>query len=112
VKMSTIDRVQLPEFDCECSWFGYALVVEDLSEEKREHLAERLLSAGIETRPILSGNFLKNPVISHLNYEVYGPLTIADKIDEAGLFFGAHCYDLRPEIEAAGNILKEFLDEN
>jgi CDP-6-deoxy-D-xylo-4-hexulose-3-dehydrase len=69
-----------------------------------------LREAGIETRPIVAGNFTLNPVIEHLNYSIHGPLDAANKIHEQGFFVGNHHYDISQQLHQFANLLKSCLD--
>ncbi len=107
---SKISRVVLPDFDPGCSWFGYALMIEGISMQEREKLADSLMTSGIETRPVLSGNFLRNPVIKYMDHEVHSTLDVAEAIDDAGLFFGAQNTALDEEMSVAADVVKNFID--
>jgi CDP-6-deoxy-D-xylo-4-hexulose-3-dehydrase len=92
----------------ESSWFGFSLVLEGKLKGQRHKLVSELADAGIESRPIVTGNFARNPVIAHLDHAPIGPLPIADEIHENGLFVGNHHYDLTVELELLANTLEEF----
>lgn len=106
------DYVTLPEYDENCSWFGYALVVNGLSAVQRDGLASRLADNNIESRPILTGNFVRNPAIRFLDYEVGSDLAAANLIDDSGLFFGAHNRALDEEFHAVRTVIEEFCRDN
>lgn len=92
----------------ESSWFGFSLVLEGKLKGQRTKLVSALAHAGIESRPIVSGNFARNPVIAHLDHAPLDPLPVADEIHENGLFVGNHHYDLTVELELLANTLEEF----
>jgi CDP-6-deoxy-D-xylo-4-hexulose-3-dehydrase len=50
------------------SWFGFSLVLKNQHMGKRKQLLEILDRAEIESRPIVTGNFTRNPVIQHLRH--------------------------------------------
>lgn len=50
----------------ESSWFGFSLVIHPESNITRDQLIAALQKFNIEYRPIVAGNFLKNPVIKFL----------------------------------------------
>ena len=60
---------------------------------------------GIECRPIVAGNFTKQPVIKRLNHSIKGELLNAERIDELGIFFGNDSRDLKKQIKKLGEIL-------
>ena len=89
------------------SSFGFGFVLSDLLE--RNKILDFLDSQGIEYRPIVAGNFTKNPVLKYMNHRIHGTLTNADRIDTHGLFIGNHHFDLRPKIDKLAIEIKEFL---
>ncbi len=80
------------------SWFGFSLVIKENSKLKRKELAQKLMVAGIECRPIVAGNFAKNEVMKYFNYEIHGELSNAELIDKNGLFVGNHQVDIQEQI--------------
>lgn len=80
------------------SWFGFSLVIKESSKLKRKELAQTLMLAGIECRPIVAGNFAKNEVMKYFNYEIHGELSNAELIDKNGLFVGNHQVDIQEQI--------------
>jgi CDP-6-deoxy-D-xylo-4-hexulose-3-dehydrase len=82
------------------SWFGFSLVVRDEAPFTRADLLGALRENGIEFRPIVTGNFLKNErVLRYFDYEVAGELSNAEFIDARGLFVGNHHVPLEAELE-------------
>ncbi len=80
------------------SWFGFSLVLRpDAGLTRREVLA-RFDELGFETRPIVSGNFTKNPVLAMMDHSLHGPMTHAEDIDRNGIFIGNHHYDIAEAI--------------
>jgi len=49
-----------------------------------------LKSRGITVRSIVAGNFLRNPVIKYLDYEIVGDVKNSDYIHDNGFFLGNH----------------------
>ena len=68
-----------------------------------------LQDAGVEVRPIVAGNFVRNPVVSMMEYETHGEMDEADHIHYNGLFFGNHHYDISTEIENISEIISNFV---
>lgn len=82
------------------SWFGFSLVIKEGSPFNREQLVKMFSENGIECRPIVTGNFLKNhDVLKFFDYEVAGSVENAEYIDINGLFVGNQQVDIRREIE-------------
>lgn len=87
----------------ESSWFGFSLLLRDEFRGQRSKLVEELIRVGFEVRPIVAGNFAKNPVMQHIEHQIHGDLKHAEYVDANGLFVGNHHY---PIAEAA-EILSE-----
>ena len=77
------------------SWFGFSMVVQPDAGFDRASLIRALGDQGVECRPIVTGNFAKNEVVTrHMDYEIHGQLINADDIDINGLFIGNHHFAL------------------
>ena len=74
----------------------------------RDELALVFQESGIECRPIIAGNFTKQPVMQFFDSPSPGPLPVADKIHEDGLYLGNHPRDLGLEIESAWSTFSQF----
>lgn len=72
------------------SWFGFSIVLRNELEGRRGEIVSMLLANGIEVRPIVAGNFVRNEAIKFLDYRISGELENADYIHENGFFVGNH----------------------
>jgi CDP-6-deoxy-D-xylo-4-hexulose-3-dehydrase len=95
------------EFE-DSSWFGFSLILTGNLAGKRQNLVRHLESFGIECRPIVAGNFTRNPVMKHLPHADLGDFPNADKIHEDGLFVGNSQESLTREIVLLKQALSEF----
>ncbi len=86
------------------SWFGFSLIIKEDSGQKRESVLEKLNKLGIETRPIVSGDFTKNEVIKYFDYEISDELKNADYLDKNGFFIGNHHYPIEDQLQLIKNI--------
>jgi CDP-6-deoxy-D-xylo-4-hexulose-3-dehydrase len=86
------------------SWFGFSLIIRPGSSLKRIDLINYLFINGIECRPVVAGNFVKNDAIKYFDYEIFESLKNADYIDLNGLFIGNQHYP----IEDAFKIINLF----
>lgn len=93
----------------ESSWFGFSLIINPDSGLNRRQILSELDKSGIETRPIVTGNFTKNETIRFFNYEIFDGLENADAIDKFGFFVGNHHYDLSSEIKLLYKVLKIYM---
>ena len=87
------------------SWFGFSLIIKDTSNINRDSIIKKLNKKGIETRPIVTGNFLKNPTIKYYDYEVHNNVDNSDFLDKNGFFVGNHHYPMKEQIEYLFSIL-------
>ena len=83
----------------ESSWFGFSLIVREEYGLSRNELINFLDKNLIEYRPIVTGNFAKQPVIKYLNYDLSQDLQNADYVDRNGLFIGNHQKDIRDKLD-------------
>lgn len=86
------------------SWFGFSLVIRKGASLTRKQLVARLNQHGFECRPIVAGNFARNPVMQHMPHEIVGDLPNADYIDANGLFIGNHHYPIDEALDALKGI--------
>ena len=88
------------------SWFGFSLVLKENSPYTRAELVTKLSENGVECRPIVTGNFLKNSeVLEYFDYEVGSSMEAAEYIEDHGLFVGNHQNDIENEIRILADIL-------
>lgn len=92
----------------ESSWFGFSLVIAPDSPLERKDVLAALDAAGIDVRPIVSGNFANSEATRWLDFSVGGNLENADYIDERGFMVGNHHYALDDEIELLAATLEKL----
>ena len=103
-----IKSVQLQKEVGNSSWFGFSIVLQGNLEGKRKEVIKKLSANGVENRPIVAGNFTKNPVISYCPHEIRGSLSAAEYIDSNGFFIGNDSRDLSAEISEVANIMTDL----
>ena len=89
----------------ESSWFAFSLILKGNLAGRRANVAHILEENGIECRPIIAGNFTKQPVNKFLDGRISGTLKIADLIHTNGMYIGNHPYSLVNELEYTQKIL-------
>ena len=94
-----LETVRIQKETGESSWFGFSLVLEGALAGRRPEVVAALTDAGIECRPIVAGNFTRNPVMKHLPSIVPAALPGADKVHEDGLFVGNHHFPIEAAID-------------
>lgn len=94
----------------ESSWFGFALIIrsEKRDEINRADVVRSLMENGIEVRPIVTGNFAKNPVCEYFDSSISGDLKHAEEIDRYGFFAGNHHFDIKAQILYLEGLLAPF----
>lgn len=105
---SKIKGIRIQKETGNSSWFGFAIIV-DGGKKMRDELIVVLSSKGVDCRPIVAGNFVRNPVVEYFNYEVCGDLDSSDDINECGLFIGNHHYDISNELKQISSIVENVV---
>jgi len=83
------------------SWHGFPLIIEN-----RSRFLRNLDTLGdVETRPIVCGNILRQPMAKYLKLELDGNYPMANRIMECGLFFGNHHVDVGPALKRIAEVL-------
>ena len=90
------------------SWFGFGLILEGDLAGHRKKVIEELTKNGVETRPIVAGNFMKNPVIDRLNWDKSGTFEGTDKLHYDGFFIGNDCVDLSEKINMVADVIRNI----
>lgn len=93
----------------ESSVFGFSMVLTGDLSPRRGELVEALRRNQIECRPIVSGNFLRQPVAALTGLSDGVALPNADCIHDSGLFIGNHHVDISEELIGLGKILENFV---
>ena len=90
------------------SWFGFSVVLREGCGVSRRSLLEKLEKHGFESRPIVAGNFTKNPVLEYFDYSIHDELVNAEFVDNHGLFIGNHHYPMDHALEELENCFNSF----
>tara|TARA_R110000868_G_scaffold47749_3_gene156110 strand:+ start:763 stop:1920 length:1158 start_codon:yes stop_codon:yes gene_type:complete len=107
-KFNDFKDVQIQKEVGNSSWFGFSMVFNGNLTGKRDIIVQKFKENEIESRPIVAGNFMKNPVIEYLNYIDNKDYTVADYIHDNGLFIGNDVRDLTENIDLVYNIIKDI----
>jgi CDP-6-deoxy-D-xylo-4-hexulose-3-dehydrase len=92
----------------ESSWFGFSLLLEGPLAGRRPEVVAALTAKAIEARPIVAGNFTRNPVMRYLPSIVPDALPGADKIHDDGLFVGNHHFPVHESIDLLYDTLADL----
>lgn len=81
------------------AWFGFICILDRAHEGKHKDYLSYLSAAGIENRPIISGNFTRQPGLKVLNIAC-DPQAFpgAEEIHNRGFFMGIHTRELSQEV--------------
>ena len=90
-------------------WFGYPITVKPDAPFDRKELVNFLEKKGVETRPIMSGNFDEQPAMRLFPYRKVGDLPNSRIIMRGSFFFGNHPGITQEEREAIVDYFKEFM---
>ena len=90
------------------SWFGFSFILNPESGIDRRKFASHLSVNGVECRPIVTGNFAKNPVVRFFDHSIHGELKNANAVDSHGLFIGNHQNDIREGLRKTREIFDRF----
>ena len=88
------------------SWFGFSLVLDANSGISRESFVNFLTDHGVETRPIVAGNIIHNPMVEYFDYSISDDLGNADLVHNNGLFIGNHHFSLEEPLRKLDKIVK------
>jgi CDP-4-dehydro-6-deoxyglucose reductase, E1 len=91
------------------SWFGFAIILQNDARGQRDTIIEILRGCNIEVRPIVAGNFTRNPVIKYMDYSIYGTLVNSDDIHDNGFFVGNHSISNKDNVDRLIDELKKVL---
>lgn len=94
--------------NAECAWFALPfLLAEGLPFRKRE-LLQYLDGSGIETRPIVAGNLMRQPV--HRIFPELGGMDLAgaDAVHDRGFYIGLYPVDSREQLERVAAVIDAF----
>ena len=94
----------------ESSWFGFALILKDNIDINREKVFKNLDLMNIEYRPVVTGNFLNQPVCKYIDIIDNGIMINANYIDKNAFYIGNHHYDISNALKKLNFIEKEILE--
>jgi CDP-6-deoxy-D-xylo-4-hexulose-3-dehydrase len=96
------------------SWMAFAFLLKNGDSKKRAGLVKLLESQGVETRPIIAGNFHQQPVMAHLRAKsvLNKNYPIAEKIDASGIMIANHGRDLTLELDFVLSLIGNYFEKN
>jgi CDP-6-deoxy-D-xylo-4-hexulose-3-dehydrase len=94
----------------ESSWFGFAIILKNNKDISREKVFKYLDLMKIEYRPVVTGNFLNQPVCKYIDIIDNGIMINANYIDKNAFYIGNHHYDISNALKELKFIEKEILE--
>ena len=94
------DQLSFPRStaDLDPCWFGFPFLLPATPGFDTAAFTEKLRAAGIDTRPIVSGNMALQPAVALFEVECsLGPFAGAQAVHDRGLFIGCHAKPLEQE---------------
>jgi len=81
------------------SWFNFPIILKNLQNKDRNLVCEKLNKKGVETRPIISGDFSSQKIIkNNYNYLSKYKLPNSKKINDSGFMIGISSKKLNKKI--------------
>jgi len=105
-RFADIDAVRIQRETGQSSWFGFSMILEGPLSGRRADVVRAFTEAGIESRPIVAGNFTRNPVMAHLDALVPEALSAADRVHTDGLFVGNHHYPVHGGLDLVAETIE------
>ena len=93
----------------ESTWYAFNIILDGPLKNKRDKIANKLKDNGVELRPTMTGNFMKNPVMKYLKYIDHNDYFNSDLVHDNGFFIGNHTYDLTKELHFVKKLIEEEL---
>jgi len=93
------------------SYFCYPLTIKENVSFSRAELVKFLEKRNIETRPIMAGNMVEQPVTKSLQYKVHKTLKNSELIMKNGFFVGNHQDIKKPQREYVADSILEFINK-
>lgn len=102
----------LPKFlkNLQQSWFGFAIIVKKDAPFTRKEFSHYLEEHGVENRPIMGGNFVKQPVSKSQRYRTINNLPNSQLIFENGIFLGLNHRSTKELLRKVIKICHTFIE--
>jgi CDP-4-dehydro-6-deoxyglucose reductase, E1 len=88
------------------AWFGYPVLFQ--TEKIKNEIRSYLEANGVETRPIICGNMVKQPACKYFKYRIHNSLGNADRVMDCGLYWGLHPVMSETQVNYLVSIIMEY----
>jgi CDP-6-deoxy-D-xylo-4-hexulose-3-dehydrase len=109
-KYGSVIKIQKIEDGCKPSFFSFNFLLEGILKNEKNNYMKFLHSHNIESRPIVTGNFARNPVIKFMDCKIPYSLCNSDIIDQQGVFIGNHSFIIYDLIDMWYNITEKYIN--
>jgi len=109
-KFKKLNNIIIQKEIGDSSWFGFSIILRKNAKIQRKKIIEIFEKNGIETRPIVSGNFSKQEVCKFYDLSKNLSLTNSEIVDKNGFFIGNHHFDMRNKINYVFNLLRRYIN--
>ena len=99
----------IQDTDVKTQWLAYPLTIKSESPFTRLDIVTFLEKANIQTRPIFTGNILKQPGFKLIENKTSGAFPATDEIMERGFVIGCHHGMEKKHLEKIKSTFSEFL---
>lgn len=94
----------------ETNWLAFPVIIRDDAPFTRKELATFLENKGIQTRPVFTGNVLKQPAFKKIPHRLAEKsYQNTDQVMRGGMVFGCHQGLTREQIEYVKDSVNEFI---
>lgn len=93
----------------ECSWFALPMMLAPDCPFKKEDLLSHLEREGVETRPIVAGNILRQPACQVFPELRYSDLPGTNLVHDQGFYVGLHPFESSHMIDRLAETMNRFM---
>jgi CDP-6-deoxy-D-xylo-4-hexulose-3-dehydrase len=108
-KFGDQEHLRLQKTTGESSWFSFGCICTGALKGRRDELVNAFTEAGIQSRPLASGNWLRQPVMNMLDYIADGDYTGANEIEDEGFFVGNGMQDVSEGIDKMHEVVQQLV---
>jgi len=97
---------QTPTENSVHSYFGFSFILTNRLKYRRREVIKLFKENKIECRPIVAGNFMRNPVIDRLKHTTFGSYNVANEIHDQGFFLGNDNRNLNSNLQKVKQLME------
>ena len=101
--------IRLQKETQESSWFSFGCIMTGSLKGRRDEVVTALSKAGVQSRPLASGNWLKQPVLQMQQFDAKGLYEGAEEIESEGFFVGNGVQDIKEGIDVMHDTIEKLI---